>query len=215
MNTKSNVIIGILAVAAIVIGVVSYTKTPSTVVGASGAVGPMGPQGPRGEQGIPGRDGVDGITKVVNVPAPTLGGASPDFGPYISVGGVRQWAYSQTFSANASTTCSIAAPAATSSIAWASFQITSNGSSTPAVIGWASAPQATTTKITNSTDIVIAANLGGVVTSSSTAASFLVPPSTRDANGVPVGSYVNFKLGSGGGFTNPVAGTCKVMFVER
>lgn len=127
-----------------------------------------------------------------------------------SFGGVRFWgerkAFASTIDGNTatSTNCIIATPNATSSVLFASYTFHSSiASSSVAVIGWGATRFATTTKLTGATDIVIPSGVGGSVTASSTAASFVVPPS----------SFINFR--NGGGFTTAPGGTCEVVFVIR
>lgn len=214
MNT-SNKIIGILAVIALAVGVIAYHKTPDRVVGSTGQQGTQGPKGDRGPQGVQGDRGLTGPQGPAGSPAPrVLGSATgPELtSPYFTFGGVRQWAFTQDFNVNASTTCSFPAPAATTSVAFASYQFTSIGSTSPVVIGWANGIQATTTKLTGSTDILLGAGLGGAVTASSTSKDFVVPPNT---GGQAVNSSINFKIGSGGAFTANTTGTCKLILVER
>ena len=70
-----------------------------------GSVGPQGPQGPSGQ---------------------TVGAlSSPDIAsPYFSFGGVRSWGYSMPFQDATSTICTFQSPAATSSLEFASIEIT-------------------------------------------------------------------------------------------
>lgn len=126
MNKISSIIVGVLAVAALIVGVVAYNKTPTTLIGSAGA---PGIQGPRGEQGVPGRDGKDGVTKVITqvVKEPmTLGAlSSPDIpSPYISVGGLATYSYKSSLITASTTACVIQGPAATTSIEYSGVQIT-------------------------------------------------------------------------------------------
>lgn len=146
------------------------------------------------------------LTPEPPTPAPPQLGAlsSPDIAsPYLSFGGVREWAYTTSMT-NASTTCAIQSPAATSTLVAATFYVTVAPTTTPQFeIGNATTAFATTTSLAkhhfsaNTFRSVIA------TTSVTALTDGIVPPST----------YVNVKQGGGGGSFVPT-GVCKAVFRE-
>lgn len=123
MNKITNIIIGTVAVVALVLGGIEVTKTPDKTLGAQGATGP---QGPRGEQGIQGPVGPRGPQGPAGVSAPKLGALSgPDLPyPYIGVGGVQTYSAKTALITASTTVCAIQGPSSTSSIEYSGVQIT-------------------------------------------------------------------------------------------
>lgn len=203
MNNKVNVIIGILATIALVVGIGAYTKTPKTIVGAQGQKGEQGIQGPRGEKGEKGDRGPVGPQGPAGKSAQTFGSVSnPDIAsPYFSFGGVKHWAYRQVMTTG-STTCAIQAPVATSTLVGATASFTNIASTTVMEIGMDQFAFATTTSISKTT---VTGGTQAQIVASSTASTLIVPPNY----------YINTKVGSGAiaGTTN-TAGVCIAVFRE-
>lgn len=155
--------------------------------------------------------------------SPILGSLNgPDIpSPYLQFGGVRTWNYkvaiststTPSYMAIASTSCSIAAPFATSTITAVSYAFNTLASTSLTAIGWSIGPMATTTLL-SPTSAVQNAGAPFPVTGSSTAASFIVIPSTRDANGNAVGSFINFKESLSQPYGIYPVGWCSVTFRE-
>lgn len=211
MNT-TNKIIGVLAVVALVVSIASYTKTPAKIVGSTGPQGTQGPKGDRGPQGPQGIPGERGPVGPAGSPAPrTLGALTgPEISsPYLSFGGVREWAYRGIMARAASTTCSIQLPNASTTLAYAAANMTQIASTTVFEIGYSAvSPNATTTLIATKT--ITTATQDTIVATSTTALSNLTPPLTLAPN-----SYINFKIGGGSvaGTVDPV-GQCLVKVRE-
>tara|TARA_R110000868_G_scaffold75379_2_gene217553 strand:+ start:2120 stop:2752 length:633 start_codon:yes stop_codon:yes gene_type:complete len=198
MNNKTNIIVGVVATIALILGFVAYNKTPSTIVGSAGQQGPKGEQGPAGRDGVDGKDGARGPAGYSAPASPVLGALSgPDLPyPYLSVGGVREWASKVDMTtAVSSTTCSILSPVATSTIMYAGASLSTIASTTVFEIGYdATSPNATTSLLVTKN-----LTLGTQDTiSASTTNQIILSPNTR----------VNYKVGGGS-----VAGTVSQKFV--
>ena len=199
------VIAGILSVV-VAFSIRSDNKVVRGLDGQQGVQGVPGQSivGPRGPQGVPGQSivGPQGPSGAIGMPAKFGGLASPDI-PYnwFSFGGVRSWAGSQPM-VNASTTCSIQSPVATSTLVSATFITTTAPTTTPIFeIGNSTSPNATTTLLARWT---FTANQNqSVVATSTSLTDTIINPST----------YVNVKQGGGGGSFVP-GGTCKAVFRE-
>lgn len=195
---KSNIIIGILAAIALVIGVVAYNKVPDRVLGAQG---PQGPQGLRGEQGPQGPQGPRGAQ---GAPAsPTLGALSgPDLPyPYFSFGGVPQWANRTDSLTQATTTvCALQSPSSTSTLDFASIRLdVSSTTAATVTLARAATAFATTTSLGA---ISVPANAQGIAVASTTG-SHIFPPSTW------------FVVGMAGGIgTFSPSGSCRAIWVQ-
>lgn len=103
---------------------------------STGIVGPRGPQGPQGPQGIPGTSGTSGMPGTPGTPGPIVGGLSgPDISsPFLSWGGVRQWAArSGSLTQATSTICSLTSPLATSTLLAANISLSTASSSAVAL----------------------------------------------------------------------------------
>ena len=143
--------------------------------------------------------------------SPVLGAVSnPDLqSQFFSFGGVRQWAFKDgTLTRAASTTCTIQLPAATTTLIFASLDLTTIASTTVAEIGYdRSSAYATTTLIARKT--ITAATKDTLIPTSTPMAMALgnlTPPGTFAPN-----SFINFKIGGGSvAGTNDPAGTCSV-----
>lgn len=211
MKNKSNIAVGVVALIALVVGLVAYNRTPATIHGTDGlvgAVGEIGPRGPIGEKGETGARGPMGPQGPAGTPTrsngPIVGAvAGPDLAsPYFAYGGVRHWAYKTSMSsAIASTSCTIATPVATSTLVASTASFDTFGTTSVAVIGWSAGIQATTTTIGS---IQITGGGQGLVLASSTASTFIVPPNT----------YINVKVPGGVGWTAAPTGTCIAVFRE-
>lgn len=160
---KNNVIIGLIAVAALVIGVVAYNKQAEPILGATGSMGPQGVKGDVGPMGPQGPMGPAGKSA-------TLGAiSSPDLPyNYIGVGGVRYYSYSRDYTVSTTTVCAIQGPAATSTLTHAGALFTT-ASTTASIVTLARAATAfaTTTSIGS---IAIAANGTALAVGSTTPA---------------------------------------------
>lgn len=124
--------------------------------------------------------------------------------PYLSFGGVREWAYSTAAKSTGSTTCSFISPAATTSLVAASASFSRLASTTVVEIGYSASNSWSTTTLMSLSGASLT-SLGGQIVASSTASAFIVPPQT----------YINTKIGAGdtAGTVTPV-GQCKVVFRE-
>lgn len=152
-----NIVIGVTAVAALVVGILAYNKQAEPILGAVGPMGPMGLQGPVGPQGPAGKSVLGALS-------------SPDLPyNYISVGGLAEYRYSRDFTRSTTTVCAIQAPAATSSLAMAGALVTTaSTSATTWTIAKAATAFATTTVLGQG---AIAANGQGFLLASTTATS--------------------------------------------
>jgi hypothetical protein len=150
------------------------------------------------------------LTKTTQIIAPTpkVGALTGPILPYNYFGFGNMVFYGGapvTLTQNASTTCSIQGPAATSTIQAAQIRFdVSSSSATIVEIGVASDPNSTTTLL--GTTYNIAAN-----------ASAFIQASTSPAAGAKTvigpNQYVNFKVG-GGALGNLPTGTCQVEFLS-
>ena len=152
--------------------------------------------------------GFVGATKKPEIKTSSV--ASPDIpSAYMSFGGVRMWAYTQSMSSATSSTCAIQSPLATTTLASATAVFSSSPSySVGFQFGNATTPFATTTTLGARVDLVAGAS--GIIVASST-------PST----GAPIispGTWINLRLststGSTVGSSMQVTGTCAVRFIE-
>jgi len=212
-----NTIIGVVAVVALLVGILAYSKTPKTIIGSGGVQGQqgikgdrgdVGPQGPRGEVGQRGPQGPAGS----NGSSPVLGALSgPDLPyPYISFGGVRSWAAKTDSLVQASTTiCSLQAPAATSTLSTAALRL-EVGSTSAMFIEFAksTSPAATTTRIGST--YVVAANAQATIVASSTGSV------AGDATIFAPNTYFYIKAGFATVPSTPTApvGTCLAQWTQ-
>lgn len=208
MNKTTNIVIGVLSAIALVVGVVAYNKTPTTIVGSAGQQGPQGIQGergltgPQGPQGIQGPRGADGRSTQV------LGSvSSPDImSPYFSYGGVRHWAYRIPMTtAVSSTTCQFQSPNATTTAIQASARFTTVASTSIAEMGISSNVMSTTTLL-SATGVPVTAGLQSYLTASTTAELMAIPPN----------SYIALKVGAGSvaGQSQKYDGFCQAVLIE-
>lgn len=203
MDTKK-IAIGILLATTAIFAVMAY-KNPS-VISVPTEIKAVIDASTLGNQSAP---VVNIPAPVVNVPAPivnvsvpkqsaVLGAASPDFGPYISIGGNRFWGRHSSSLIQATTTpCALQSPVSTSTLLTASFRLTSIATSTGAVtitLAKATTPYATTSLIAYST---VQANKVGLAVASTTAtnvANLTFAPNeylvvgVQGSVGVPVGA---------------------------
>lgn len=119
----SQIIVSIIAVLALCLGVAAWRHGS-----VEGPRGPQGAQGAQGIAGVPGKDGRNGIDgrngRDGRDATPILGAASPEFGPYITIGGVRHnGARISTLNQASTTVCSIQSPSATSTLVFGSFNL--------------------------------------------------------------------------------------------
>lgn len=131
-----------------------------------------------------------------------------DTNPYHSLNGVEQWNYSTKFNKASTTLCSFKSPAATSTLTFASLNI-STATTTVTVydIAKSVSPAATTTKLANT--ITLGSLAKATIVASSTSAdvesNFVFGPNT----------YLNFKFGGTQGDTNVLVGDCKAIFIKN
>ncbi len=180
------------------------TKTIATVaisvvlslVGALALLGngPTGPQGPAGK---------------------SFGAlVSPDIAsPFLSWGGVRQWAYSPALGSS-KTVCSVQAPAATSTLIHASVVVNSQPTANQFEIGIATTNTATTTRVALKTLSALTDDSLNAVASSTPTAMGTVTTGDTPIN-IVVGphQFVNVNVSSS---TLPLThvGHCNVLFRE-
>lgn len=137
--------------------------------------------------------------------------SSPDIlSPYFSYGGVRHWAGKQSMAQATSTFCAIQAPAATSTLIWATANFTTSSSSAQTVvIAKASTPYATTTLLGT---LAIAANAQGLVVATTTNTNAtdwqygIIAPNAYIT--------VGWSGALGGGVNSAPVGTCAAGFRE-
>jgi hypothetical protein len=217
MNKTTNIVIGALAIIALIVGVVSYSKVPAQIMGAAGQQGEQGIQGPVGPAGRDGRNGVDGVTKVVTqvvqapvqqVPQQQVYGSvtGPDFyGPYQGVNNSRLWTVRQPMNSATTTICAMKAPSATSTLQYAGWQITT-GTSTAATIDIGSSTTAYATTTVKRSQTIVASGAQGYDYWFSAGAG--VDDSVMAPN-----TYIVVKTGAGlSGYT--YIGTCTALFRE-
>lgn len=202
-----NIVIGIVAVAALVVGVVAYNKPVEHAVGAQGAQGIQGPKGDRGAIGPQGPAGKD---------ASRLGSATgPIFPfPYISVGGVKSWFSNGTFLQGSTTVCSLQSPVATSSLRFASIQPTSATSTAVTITASKATNLATSSGAIIATSTIAANALGNlpVATTTAMADSALGRLTLSDRVFAP-STYLNVSYTGGQGGFN-VSGSCIAEWTE-
>ncbi len=136
--------------------------------------------------------------------------SSPDISsPYLSFGGVRQWAATESFVQATTSLCAIQAPAATTTLEAATARIDFSTTSVAVIeIGNATNAFATTTLLARFNMGASATNLNLVATTTATAlVDRIVPPN----------SWINVKMGTtnlGGAAGNIPTGRCNVVFRE-
>lgn len=153
------------------------------------------------------------VQQVIKQVVPNVGAlSSPDISsPYISWGGVRQYAGSMSLNQATTTLCAIQSPAATSSLAYASFRMTL-ATTTASVLTFARATTAFATTTIIGNQITIASGAQATVIASTTAA-------TIDNNGAsifPPSTYlvVGLQGGQGASQTFSQTGSCQVVWVQ-
>lgn len=155
----SKIIIGGLAVVALIVGIVAYNKTPARVVGTQGSTGPqgerglVGPTGPQGPQGPRGYTGPQGPSGTSGESAPVFGALTgPDISsPYLSINGIRRTYSRMPFSQATTTPCRFQQPAGKAYLEFAVANITTATTTSTGVwtiaTSTASVPFATTTPL--------------------------------------------------------------------
>ena len=156
---------------------------------------------------------VSTLEKVVNGFQSMLG-ATPgtDFTENcISVGGVRQCSYSQNFASGAATTtaCSIRTPAATSTLQFASGNLTT-ATGTALLWEWARSDNSNAATGTLLATVSVGADAKATILASTTFQSTQVDPTVV----FPPSSYLNLKWG-GAALGNQIQGRCKASFIEN
>lgn len=210
MNTKSNIITGVIATIALVIGVIAFNKTPDRIVGQVGAQGPagqtvVGPKGDKGDQGAPGRDGKDAVATRV------LGSAtSPDISsPYLQWGGVYTYQGAAALKTATTTPCAIQAPSASSTLVFATFKITT-GTSTDATT-WTIATS--TTAFSTTTGAVLLNTYPLAAGATGEFASLPVPTGGKMTSPILPNAWVVFGVaGTIPGGSSTLLGTCSAGF---
>lgn len=144
---KSSLVVGILAVLALVVGGLAYFKTPGVVVGSQGVPGPRGERGPQGPQGMQGLTGPRGPVGASGASSPVLGAiTSPDL-PFrrMSLGGFAEESVRVQLLTATTSVCQIQSPNATSTLksAWIDFD-TSTTSQAHVQLATAATSNATT-----------------------------------------------------------------------
>jgi hypothetical protein len=138
---------------------------------------------------------------------PPLGAlSSPDIAsPYLSFGGVRQWAGSMEMRSGTSTVCSIQSPAATTTLVSATARFdTTPGYTTIWMLGHATTAYSTTTALVASKTLASGAR-GDMVATTTALTDTRIPPST----------FVNLALSTSTvGSTFAPVGECKAVFRE-
>lgn len=195
-------IIGVVAVVGVVMGSVAIQKanTPAVTAGIFGEKGDKGDKGEKGDVGARGPAGVSVASK-----APVTYGANPDLNtPYFSFGNVRRWASNVSLTQNASTTCALQSPAATSSLVAAGirFQVASS-SALLVEMGNSSSAFATTTLLGRFT--VGAGAQATIIASTS--------PAAGDAIVFSPNTFFTVKIGQGATGSLPV-GSCHATWEE-
>jgi hypothetical protein len=200
MNKLVTILIAAIAVTSLTASTIAYNRSNDNVVvsgisgekGDKGDKGDVGPRGPQGERGPAGAS------------APVKLGANPDLqSPYFSFGNVTRWANNVTLTQNASTTCSLQSPAATSTLVSGGIRFATASSSALLVeIGRSSSPNATTTLI--GTAYTVGAGAQATIVASSS-------PAAGDAVVFSPNTYFNVKIGAGSTGSLPV-GSCHAVW---
>lgn len=205
-----NYIVGFIAVVALVVGVLGFSKTQNVVVGPEGAQGVQGVKGDKGDKGVQGERGLQGPkgeSGAIGMPGKFGAVSGPDINsPYLNVNGVTEWYYSSSPKTASSSICAFKTPAATSTLQFASLKVT--GGLTGALyfeIGKSTVMDATTT------------SLGTYAAGSGT--KFTMVASTTAVDNVDENwmfapsNWLVFKTSS----TSPaqITGSCKAVFLEN
>ena len=202
MNKTANWIVGGLAVVALIVGVVAYNKSPSSIVGS---VGPQGPQGERGLQGPTGPQGPQGVKGATGSQSELVGSVTgPDFySPYFNINDVKGWYYSSG-AIEASTSCMFKSPNATTTVVSFTASYSRLASSTVVELGQSASTNATTTLLARQS----LGTGGGNIIATTTA--------TALTDGVvPGNTYLSVKVGGGDTKgTNTPIGKCKLTLRE-
>lgn len=200
-----NYIVGLVAVAALVVGGLAYTKTPEVMVGSQGKQGIQGVQGERGPVGPAGKDGRDGKDA-----SPRLGAVSgPDtYFEYTANQNLQKYGLTRGFTSATTTVCAIKSPAATSTLVFAGVNFTTSSTSASVVtLAKAATAFATTTALNT---LTLAANALGAQIATSSIATVGVAGNNIFA---PNQYFVVGMQGGVGGTFSPV-GTCSAEFVR-
>lgn len=191
MNKILNYTAGVLAVVALIVGVIAFNKVPEKVVGE---------QGPQGERGVPGRDGTNADPIVGAVTGPDF------YGPYWAVNGTKQYFTTKGFTTATTTVCAIRSPInATSTLVngVADFVVSSTTAST-VTVAKATTAFATTTLINS---VSVGAGAQATILFASTTLSALEQTNKTFAPG----TYLVVGMAGGVGTFSPT-GTCRAEF---
>lgn len=153
---------------------------------------------------------------------PVLGGVNPDIvSPYVQWGGVYEYRAGVATVATSSVMCAIQAPAATSTLKFASFLPTANGlgSQVFSISTSSTAVGSSTPALVQSNSITIGTPViwdGNPATTSNSALVLM----NRDTTGlgsyiIKPSEYVNFRIATGtpGTFSSYVTGKCQATFL--
>src|SRR3990167_2414202 len=122
--------------------------------------------------------------------------------PFLTVNGITKYSFSSALNSASTTICSFRTPAATSTLAHASWHIRT-GTTTAIVldVGQSTLMDATTTK------------LGVTYALGSFEQATVVASTTESVRNFSPNTYLNFKFGGTRGAANVLAGSCKAEFI--
>lgn len=203
-----NYIIGFVAVAALVVGVIGVSKNSKVgldgqqgVQGENGAQGVKGDKGERGERGLQGERGAKGESGAIGMPGKLGAVSGPEItSPFLSVHGVETYSFSSLFNKASSTICAFKTPAATSTLLFGSLKVSDGlNSALFFEIGKSTVMDATTTSLGTYS--------AGSGTKFTMIASTTAVDNVDDARIIAPSNYIVFKTSS----TTPaqLTGTCK------
>lgn len=192
-----NKIIGGIAVVALILGVLGFSKNQNIVVGPTGERGIQGVKGDKGDKGDRGPQGEMGLQGPRGTS--TLGAVSgPDsFFPCESHDGVKRCFTKKALSTATTTVCSIKTTATSTLVSGGAMFTTSSSTASVVVLSKGALATASTTQI--GTNFAIAANAQGTLFASTTALVF------------SPGDWFNVTMSGGTGTFSPT-GYCQATF---
>lgn len=205
-------IVSLVAVAALILSFVAYSKVPEKVAGPQGPRGEQGMKGPKGDTivGPRGSAGADAPVKLGSITGPD------SYFPYYNRNGVVVRPQSLAIRTGTTTPCSFLSPAATSTLVRTTFNVTT-GTSTSATLTLATSTTAfaTTTAIITPYSGLIAKYsfaYNGTTTSGTNGGTIGSQPGSIFAPNTWLVYSLSGETWVGGGFA--IGGTCKVEWAE-
>ena len=206
-----NYIIGFIAVAALVVGVIGVSKQPVVKQGSQGSQGEQGVKGNDGYTPIKGVDYFDGkdgargergASGAIGMPSKLGAVSGPDiYSPYLNVNGVTEFYHRSAMTTGTTTPCAFKVTATSTLVTGvAKFNV---GSTTAATVtfGRGTHSTATTTWLHNAS---LAANVQG---------TFAVPAATTTNQTFAPNEYLVVGMSGGNGTFSPT-GACQAVFQQ-